>query len=500
MNLASLNYLLFLALVVLFYYIVPRKIQPWVLFLFSLYFYAAFGTQHFLFLGFSILVTWLTGILVQNTPSVFSKKLFLCAGITLNLLPLFFLKQFNTFSGLLSKALGLAGICFTPPVVTVLAPIGISFYTLTAIAYCVDAYRGKFPAQKNPLKFALYISFFPTILQGPILRYDDVKDGLFPEQKKRFDLTQCAYGAQLLLWGLFKKMVIADRVAIIANEIFENYTSYHGFTLIVGALAYSLQIYTDFSGCVDIVRGSSQILGISLPENFRQPYFATSIADFWHRWHISLSSWFRDYVYIPLGGNRKGKLRQYLNIIIVFLISGIWHGAGTNFMIWGLLHGIYQVLGKLLKTPREWIARWFGMGQHLPKEQFALRHKSRKFLQILITFALVTFSWIFFRLPHWQDGFDYIRLLFTLDNIGILFDKSLYALGLGEPDLHALLIFVGVLLIASLLQRKYRMREKIAQLPLIFRWSVYIIGILIVVLFGMYGRGYTATDFIYGGF
>lgn len=169
-------------------------------------------------------------------------------------------------------------------------------------------------------------------------------------------------------------------------------------------------------------------------------------------------------------------------------------------MIWGLMHGLYQVLGKLLKIPREWLAKCFGMGGHLPKEQFSLRHKSRKIVQILITFALVTFSWIFFRLPHWQDGFAYISRLFPLDNIGILFDKSLYALGLSEPDLHALLIFVGVLLIASLLQRKYRLREKIAQFPLIFRWPVYIIGILIVVLFGMYGRGYTATDFIYGGF
>ena len=311
MNLASLNYLLFLALVVLFYYIVPRKIQPWVLFLFSLYFYATFGTQHFLFLGFSILVTWLTGIWVHRSISALSRKLFLIGGITLNLLPLIFIKQFNTFAGLTSKVLGVAGISVTPPVVTILAPIGISFYTLTAIAYCVDAYREKFPVQKNPFKLALYISFFPTILQGPILRYHDVKDSLFPEQRKKFDLTQCAYGAQLLLWGLFKKMVIADRVAIIANEIFENYTSYHGFTLVVGALAHSLQIYTDFSGCVDIVRGSSQILGISLPENFRQPYFATSIADFWHRWHISLSSWFRDYVYIPWAETEK---ENFVNI------------------------------------------------------------------------------------------------------------------------------------------------------------------------------------------
>ena len=501
MSLTSIPYLLLVFFAVIVYYLVSQRMQPWVLLAVSLFFYSTFDLRYFIFLGFSILTSYFITIQMQREEKKGKKRLWLIAGLLLNLGLLFFIKQYAACASLFSRAMGKLGIPVQLPLFDMIAPVGISFYTLTVAAYCVDAYHGKITAQRNLAKYALYVSFFPCILQGPILRYAPLEDSLFSEKgKKKFDYTQFTFGLQLMLWGFFKKLVIADRVACLVNHIFSNYSEYSGFVLLVGAICYSLQIYTDFSGCVDIVRGTAQTLQIELPHNFRQPYFATSIADFWRRWHMTLSSWLRDYVYIPLGGNRKGTWRKYLNIVIVFFISGLWHGAGLNFMFWGLLHGVYQVLGQMLKTPREWIAKRLGMGSNLPVEQYAMRHRCRKAFQMLITFSLVSFAWIFFRMAGLRGGIEYVRNMFPLDNPWIFSDQTLFQLGLNSSDFIALCVFTLVLVAVDILQRKYCIREKIAQMPMIVRRPIYLTGVVVVVVYGIYGQGYVASDFIYGGF
>lgn len=232
-----------------------------------------------------------------------------------------------------------------------LLPMGISFYTLQIIAYVVDVYRGKYPAEKNFLQYMLFVMYFPQILQGPIARFDQLKKQLCSGHT--FSYATFVGGFELMIWGYFQKLVIADRAAVIVDRLFGEYRSYTGVYMLLAGVLYSIQLYTDFNGCVCIARGASEMLGITLAENFDHPYFATSIQDFWHRWHMSLSSWLRDYVYIPLGGNRKGKLRKYVNILLTFLVSGLWHGMGLTYLVWGFLHGLYQIMGSLLMPVRD---------------------------------------------------------------------------------------------------------------------------------------------------
>ena len=267
-------------------------------------------------------------------------------------------------------------------------------------------------------------------------------------------------------------------------------------TLLIASLCYALQIYTDFSGCVDIARGAAQAFGIDLPHNFNQPYLATSIQDFWRRWHMSLSSWLRDYVYIPLGGNRKGVARKYVNIMIVFFVSGLWHGVGLHYIVWGLMHGAYQVAGALLRRPRAWVTARLGMGpDSSPQNQ-----RFHRFLQGLITFGLVNLAWIFFRADTLTVALRFVWRMIKTFNPWVLVDGSLLALGLDGYDLAVLLLGVAALFAVALLQRRFNLRERLTVQPLPVRWGVYLGGILIVVLMGIYGVGYDASAFIYGAF
>lgn len=493
MSFISLSFIGFLILTGIVYYLLPDKVQWCWLLLISLFFYACYDIRMMLFLLFSVATTFYGAkrLVPEKEAAAYhgGRKLVLAAILFINIGLLLFLKYYGFAGGLATLFFQRIGQPFALPNLRLLVPVGISFYTLQAVGYCIDIYRGKAEPEKSLAKYALFVSFFPQILQGPIGRFDQLAPQLFSGRRFRYETV--AFGTQLMLWGCFKKMVIADRASIFVNAVYMDVANYAGFQVFVASLLYTLQIYTDFSGCVDIVRGAAQIFGIELAENFHHPYFACSIPDFWRRWHMSFSSWLRDYLYIPLGGNRKGKARKYINVVLVFLASGVWHGVGIHYIVWGLLHGVYQVIGGITETLRKKLLRFGGA------EPASLGHR---FFQWLLTFSLVNFAWIFFRAPSLRDALKILGRMAAQWNPWVLFDGSLYGLGLDQRDFHLLLVCTAVLIIVSLIQEKIRLREAVARQPLVFRWCVYFAGIFAVILFGIYGPGYDASQFIYGQF
>ncbi|MDE6662400.1 MAG: MBOAT family protein [Lachnospiraceae bacterium] len=371
-----------------------------------------------------------------------------------------------------------------------IVPLGISFYTLQTISYLADIYRGEIDAQKNIAKYALFILFFPQIIQGPIPRYEQLAKQLY--EGRLFDEKRFVKGLQLILWGFFLKLMIADKAAVIVNTVFDNPEKYMGCYVLIAAVLYSIELYTDFLACVTISQGVSGLFGIELVDNFRRPYFATSIKEFWRRWHISLSEWLRDYIYIPLGGSRKGRLAKYINLLITFIVSGIWHGAGYKFILWGLMHAIYQICGDLTADIRNKIYDLLKLS-----EQSGLR----KTLQRIGVFFWVTIAWIIFRADSLRIGLKMIMNMFLVHNPWIFFNDKLLMLGLEWKELCVLAISIVILLLVSYKQEKgVRIRELILDKSIYTRWFIYIFAILCIMIFGTYGYGYNAQDFIYGGF
>lgn len=371
-----------------------------------------------------------------------------------------------------------------------LLPLGISFYTLSNLSYVIDIYKGKIQAEKNIFKLALFSSFFLCIVEGPISRYEQLGTQLF--EKKEFCWKNVSYGVQRILAGFFKKLVIADQCAIYVNAVYDNYAAYHGFYIVIAAILYGIQLYADFSGCMDIVIGSAQMLGTRLQENFQAPYLATSVADFWRRWHISLSSWLKDYVYIPLGGNRKGQLRKYVNIMIVFLISGLWHGSQWSFVMWGGLHGAYQLWEGITAKTRKRINECLDIDENT---------WSHKLLRIIVTFACVDFAWIFFRAPGLRAGVHIIQNMFREFNIDVLLNGSLYQLGLDMNMFLVLVVAIILMFVMDVLhERRIRLRDWLAGQGTLFRFAILFGMTIAVILFGAYGDGYSASTFIYQAF
>lgn len=364
---------------------------------------------------------------------------------------------------------------------SVIIPLGLSFYTMQIIAYLVDVYRDKIKPQENLLKYTMFISFFPQIIQGPIPRYDMLSDQLI--EGHTFDEKKFMRGIQLIIWGFFLKFMIADKAGVVVDTIFDDYNSYKGLYIWIAGILYSLQLYTDFLGCVTLSQGIAQLFGISLMDNFNHPYFSDSIKDFWRRWHISLSTWLRDYIYIPLGGNRKGLNRKNINLIVTFAVSGLWHGGGIKYIFWGLMHGTYQLVE--------------GMVPFLQKKYEGAKHVVR----IIINCFFVMIAWIVFRADDLLAGLKMIYRMFKGFNPWIFFDGAIYDLGLVEREWEVLLLSLLVLFWVSRKQESgVVLRERFEERALAVRWFIYIIAILVIWVFGTYGFGYDATDFIYGGF
>ena len=480
----SILYYFFLPFVVLVYYMLPKKHRWLILLAASVLFYRfLFSGRRCVFLfAATILMSWLFSLLIESTRrcSLRMRKVILAGSILIAAVPLLLMD--------ITKMIMTAGEW--SGAVHLIVPVGLSFYTLQIIAYLSDVYSGKANAQHNLLKYALFISFFPQILQGPIPRYEYLSHQLI--EGNEFDPDNIQHGFQLILWGFFLKYMIADKAGVVVNTVFDNSSAYSGLYYAVAGSLYSLQLYADFLTCTTLSRGAAVLFGIQLYENFNHPYFANSIRDFWRRWHISLSTWLRDYIYIPLGGNRKGKGRKYLNLVITFLISGVWHGGTLKYMFWGVLHGVYQIVGEMTYKIRDHIWMVFGLDKD---------SKLKNVLQTIVTFIFVTLGWIIFRADTLQNGLHMIRSIAVDFNPWVLSGTYLFNMGLSQNECVILMISVLLLLGVSLLQeRGYKIGESVMNLHVVFRYVIYLAGILIVMIYGTYGFGFNASDFIYRGF
>ncbi|MBR7178085.1 MAG: MBOAT family protein [Oscillospiraceae bacterium] len=483
MSVISLSFLLFAAVSCTLYFLLPPKVRPYWLLLCSMVFYGSFDKRFFLWIGITAGTTFAAGLMMgtaQTRERLGWRKAVLIGAVAINAGMLIFVKFFGYSVELFGRIFGL-----DTPAIMIPAALGIAFYTMQAISYCVDVYRGKYPPERNLCKYLLYMLFFPTIMQGPISRYDQLADQLFTPHRFSFDRMKS--GLILTMWGFFKKLVIADRAAILVNRVFGNYGEYEGFQITVAVLLYSIQLYTDFSGFTDISRGISQVLGIELVSNFDTPYFADSIRDFWRRWHLSLSSWLRDYIYIPLGGSRRGRLRKYINLMIVFFVSGLWHGVGVHYIVWGLLQGIFQIVGDRTEKTRYRVFDAWGVDRTC----FSYRLGKR-----LVTFALVNVSWLIFRASGFLAALHMLKRA-TIWNPWVFFDGSLLAMGLDGAEWNVLIAAVAVLLGVSLLHRKGSVREKLDKQMFWFRYAVYLALLLATTVFGVYGPGFDGAQFLY---
>jgi len=488
----SLEFLIFFPVVTLVYFLIPHKIKWIWLLICSYFFYMCWNPKYALLMALSTVITYASGMMIDRFGRIGDakksrrlKNMTVALSFVSNLGILVFFKYFDFLLDNLNPIIGLFGIAPIVPKFDVVLPVGISFYTFQALSYTMDVYRGEVACEKNPFRYALFVSFFPQLVAGPIERSKNLLLQL--HEKHTFCFERVKSGLLLMLWGFFQKLVIADRAAILVNEVYNNYTNFGGVEILLATILFALQIYCDFSSYTDIARGAAEVMGFSLMKNFEQPYFSKSIAEFWRNWHISLSGWFRDYLYIPLGGNKRGKVRKYVNIMIVFLASGLWHGANWTFVLWGFLHGMYQVIGGVTLPARQKLCTWLGINRHT--------HFYHLF-QRLITFLLVCFGWIFFRANHVSDAFGMIKKLFCEWNPWVLTDVT--GMGLDSAQLIVLVFATMILfLVSSAHYYRVQLRRYVLDAHLIVRWSLAFLGIFLVLIFGIYGPGFSESQFIY---
>ncbi len=473
----SIEFLLFFPAVVFLYFLIPQR-RRWILLLIASYFfYMSWKAEYAILIMLSTFLDYFCGRMMGRQSERRKRTPFLVMSLMGNLGLLFSFKYFNFFNNSLRALFEDFHIVYPIPVLNVLLPVGISFYTFQTLSYTIDVYLGKQEPEHHLGIFALYVSFFPQLVAGPIER----STNLLPQFYKTHDFNyrRITDGLKLMAWGFFKKVVIADRLAVYVNEVYNHPHDYTGWPILMATYFFAFQIFCDFSGYSDIAIGSAQVMGYSLMKNFNRPYFSKSISEFWKRWHISLSSWFRDYLYIPLGGNRVVKWRWYYNLFIVFLISGLWHGANWTFVVWGALHGFYLLFSIWTKSLRMRVAEFFKMDRH---------PSFYKFIQIGITFHLVLFSWIFFRANSISDAFLLLKNIFIFRGFHIV----LYPIITREYMLIALLS-IGVMELVHTLQRRFNLLSVISSRPLTIRWTFYF-GIVFIILF--FGQ-LNSNQFIY---
>lgn len=395
----SLSFVLFFPIVIVLYFVTPNKYRWLLLLLASYYFYMSWNPSYIILIGITTLVSYYTAIKIGASEKKKTKKIMMITSLVINLGILFVFKYFNFFNESLRTTFDFLGLYYNVPYLEFLLPVGISFYTFQTLSYTVDVYHGKTPVEKHLGIFALYVSFFPQLVAGPIER----SSHLLPQfwKKHAFSYPKLASGLRLMTWGFFKKIVVADRLSLFVNAVYNNQEMHSGSTLILATFFFAIQIYCDFSGYSDIAIGAARIMGYDLMKNFKRPYFSKSIQEFWHRWHVSLSTWFRDYVYIPLGGNRVSKNRWYFNLFITFVVSGLWHGANWTFVAWGALHGFYLIF-----------ANWTNSLKNIYRKYIVKNKAINSFYQagqILITFILANFAWVFFRANDIQGALEILN-------------------------------------------------------------------------------------------
>lgn len=470
----SLQFVVFFPIVIILYFIIPHN-KRWILLLIaSYYFYMCWKVDYIILIMISTLIDYVCSNKMSKINEKPKKKKWLLISIFSNLGILFGFKYFNFFSQNIQSLFDNYNIFFEMPFFNALLPVGISFYTFQTLSYTIDVYNNKTTAQKHLGVFAVYVSFFPQLVAGPIERSNHLLPQFF--KKHDFNYLRVKAGCQKMLWGFFKKIVIADNLAILVDGVYNNVDNYSGLTLIVATIFFTFQIYCDFSGYSDIAIGTAKVMGFELRENFKRPYFSKSIREFWQRWHITLSTWFRDYVYIPLGGNRTVKWKWYYNLIITFLVSGLWHGANWTFVIWGALHGSFLIFAIIFAQPKEKI------NQFIKNRNIFLN----KIFDVSITFILVAFAWIFFRSNNINDAIYVIgNLNFNVTellNLGEL-NMQFRGLGLFKEDIIKCMFLILMLCLYSTYERSEDVWKKLQKKPRWIRWSIYYIlvyGILFV--------------------
>lgn len=474
----SLQFLIFFAIVVTAYFGLAGRYRWLLLLAASYYFYAAWQLEYTLLIFFSTVVAYVTGLQMGRLESRAARRPYLFLSLLANLGVLFAFKYANFFNDSLRQAFSRVDIFYNLPAFDLLLPVGISFYTFQVLGYTIDVYRGKLAPETHFGIFALYVSFFPQLVAGPIERATNLLPQL--RQKHPFAQERIVSGLQLMLWGMFKKVVIADRLAVYVNGVYASPQESTGLTVLLATYFFAFQIYCDFSGYTDIAIGAGRVLGFDLIENFRQPYMARSVPEFWRRWHMSLMTWFRDYLYIPLGGNRVAVPRWYFNILVVFLVSGLWHGANWTFVIWGGLHGFYVLSGLIVRRGAEWLQghRQVQLGLAVPE-----------WVRIFFTFHLVTLGWIFFRAASLSDALTLARNLVQPGSSPLLSALNAPWVAAGMNPGLEMGLSLGLILLLLAIQWTDRNEPRLAGLlranPVEVRWAVYLFGALAIFNFGM---------------
>jgi len=497
MQFNSVDFMCFFPIVLAIWFIIPKKLRVIWLLGVSYYFYMGWNPTYALLIGFSTVVTFLCGIVIkkykrcEENNSKQKRIFYLTFGLIINLLILAVFKYGNFMIETIDSILKTMNLGQIEGRLNLLLPVGISFYTFQALGYVIDVYRGEVKAEKNILRYALFVSFFPQLVAGPIERSKNLLSQMQNIEKINvWNAQRVTSGAIQMIWGYFMKMVVADRVAILVDTVYNNWQMYGGTELVLASIGFALQIYCDFASYSLIAIGAAKIMGFSLMENFNTPYFAKSIREFWSRWHISLSTWFKDYLYIPLGGGRNGKVCKCRNLIIVFLVSGLWHGANWTFVVWGALHGFYRVIGDISKDYRVKI---------LNKLNIKTDCFSWRVLQMMTTFVLVTFAWIFFRADTISDAFGIIGRIFARPTPWLLFNGGIYNLGLNRVEMNVLVISIFILFLVSLVKylKNQTIDEFLMEQNIWFEWIVIILLVVILFVYGKYGPTFDAQQFIY---
>ena len=491
----SIDFIIFFPIVLLIYFIIPDKIKYLWLLVSSYYFYMCWNAKYALLILASTVVTYLSGIMMEKVKGNTSdehkkeiqKKWIVAGSFIINLGILFYFKYFNYSLEMAGNILSLGGVNVQMPQFDIVLPVGISFYTFQALSYTMDVYRDEIYAEKNFFRYALFVSFFPQLVAGPIERSKNLLKQLAIPQK--FSYERFREGLLLMLWGFFLKIVLADRIAIFVDEIYGNYRDYAGWYLIVATVLLMIQIYVDFAGYSTIAMGSAWILGVKLMDNFNAPFFSVSLREFWTKWHISLTTWLRDYLYFLLGGSRKGKLRRHINLLIVFLVSGLWHGAKTTFIVWGGINGLYQIIGEMLMPIRNKLVKVF----NLNRESFG-----HKLASMIGTFILLDISAVFFRAPGLRESVEIIDKIIKTNNPWVLFDGSLYACGLDIKNFWLMIVSVMLLVFADYCKHKgIVIRSAILKQDWWFRCLIIGFSVLALLLFGKWGPTFDNANYIY---
>ncbi len=530
MNITSFFFFCYVALLVAVFYIVPKKLQWIVLLIGSIGYYLTSDVKYIFFLLATIISTYCFGVLMQKTNEKLAAKIkadgtdresrkkindafkkkkrwILVGNIFITLGLLFVMKYTGFVLDNIQSLSDLFGWSFEKPELNYILPLGISFYTFQSIGYIVDLYRNKMNAEGSPFRFALFISFFPQIIQGPIARFNDLAPQL--ATPKKFDTKNIKYGFELLLYGVFKKLVLADRIGIMVQQVYGNWGDYGRYELIFVTLLYSIQIYSDFSGCMDIITGVAKMFGIELSKNFNHPYFSKTMPEFWRRWHISLGTWFKDYVFYPIsvsnrcqsinracrkvfGANAGRIISGCIPIYAVWISTGIWHGSSWKFVFWGLFHGTLIALS-LIFTP---VLDKLSVKFKINRECFSFR-----LFQMTRTFILCGIGRVIFRANGLKDALGIFKQMWTHNNPWVLVSGSMFSnLGIDTYDFVIIFVSILVLLVVSILQEKFSIRDKLEEQNFIFKWILIYAAIFVILIYGIYGKGFNITDFLYRDF